>query len=201
MLWERRRLATWGIISYELHEVSGKIVFPASGALFQCVDGSYNQVQLFPMKLRVMGGGAKLSPQICPSNPDLVAYICNHDIWVTHTASGCAVRLTYAHKGGRSLSDDPLCAGVPSYVMQEEFSRYQGKRIIDVKLHRVTIRKCQRMKICVNFMSWNNQQQVYIDIFHVYLHCVHVCFKDIGGNRTIPTVCIASYTKKSTTAT
>lgn len=70
--------------------------------------------------------GAKLNPQICPSNPDLVAYICNHDIWLAHTVSGCNVRLTYAHKGGRNLADDPLCAGVPSYVMQEEFSRYQG---------------------------------------------------------------------------
>lgn len=70
--------------------------------------------------------GAKLNPQICPSNPDLVAYICNHDIWVAHTVSGCNVRLTYAHKGGRNLADDPLCAGVPSYVMQEEFCRYQG---------------------------------------------------------------------------
>lgn len=70
--------------------------------------------------------GAKLNPQICPSNPDLVAYICNYDIWVTHTVVGSTVRLTYAHKGGRSLADDPLWAGVPSYVMQEEFSRYQG---------------------------------------------------------------------------
>lgn len=28
--------------------------------------------------------------------------------------------------GGRNLADDPLSAGVPSYVMQEEFCRYQG---------------------------------------------------------------------------
>lgn len=70
--------------------------------------------------------GAKLNPQICPTNPELVAYICNHDIWVTHTVSGSNVRLTYAHKGGRNLADDPLSAGVPSYVMQEEFQRYQG---------------------------------------------------------------------------
>ncbi|GJQ74394.1 hypothetical protein Trydic_g21268 [Trypoxylus dichotomus] len=126
LLWERRRLATWGINSYEIHEPSGKIVFPASGALFQCVDGGYSTGPLFPTKLRITGSGAKLSPQICPSNSDLVAYICNHDIWVSHTVSGCTVRLTYAHKGGRSLADDPLCAGVPSYVMQEEFSRYQG---------------------------------------------------------------------------
>lgn len=43
--------------------------------------------------------GAKLNPQICPTNPELVAYICNHDIWVTHTVSGSNVRITYAHKG------------------------------------------------------------------------------------------------------
>lgn len=40
--------------------------------------------------------------------------------------SGSTKRLTYAHKGGRCLSDDPLAAGVPSYVMQEEFNRYHG---------------------------------------------------------------------------
>jgi len=39
---------------------------------------------------------------------------------------GSTKRLTYAHKGGRCLSDDPLAAGVPSYVMQEEFNRYHG---------------------------------------------------------------------------
>lgn len=82
--------------------------------------------QLFPTKLRMTSMGAKLNPQICPRNAELVAYICNHDIWVTHTVSGSNVRITYAHKGGRNLADDPLSAGVPSYVMQEEFSRYQG---------------------------------------------------------------------------
>lgn len=126
LLWERKRLATWGITSYELHSESGKIVFPAASSLFQCLDSGYSAAPLFPTKLRMTSSGAKLNPQICPANPDLVAYICNHDIWVAHTISGCNLRLTYAHKGGRSLADDPLCAGVPSYVMQEEFSRYQG---------------------------------------------------------------------------
>lgn len=39
---------------------------------------------------------------------------------------GSTHRLTYAHKGGRNVADDPLAAGLPSYVMQEEFDRYQG---------------------------------------------------------------------------
>ncbi|XP_030751892.1 dipeptidyl peptidase 9 [Sitophilus oryzae] len=126
LLWERKRLTTWGINSYEIHEHSGKIVFPAASSLFQCVDSGFTNGQLFPTKLRMTSMGAKLNPQICLSNPELVAYICNHDIWVTHTVSGSNVRITYAHKGGRNLSDDPLSAGVPSYVMQEEFCRYQG---------------------------------------------------------------------------
>ena len=42
------------------------------------------------------------------------------------TVTGSTLRLTFAHKGGRNLCDDPLSAGIPSYVMQEEFSRYQG---------------------------------------------------------------------------
>ncbi|XP_050313592.1 dipeptidyl peptidase 9 isoform X2 [Anthonomus grandis grandis] len=126
LLWERKRLATWGINSYEIHEDSGKIVFPADSSLFQCVDSGFTHGQLFPTKLRMTSSGAKLNPQICPTNPELVAYICNHDIWVTHTVSGSNVRITYAHKGGRNLADDPLSAGVPSYVMQEEFCRYLG---------------------------------------------------------------------------
>lgn len=38
LLWERKRLTTWGINSYEMHSESGKIIFPASSSLFQCVD-------------------------------------------------------------------------------------------------------------------------------------------------------------------
>lgn len=43
---------------------------------------------LFPSELRMSSSGPKLMPQICPSNPDLVAYICNFDIWVSHAVSG-----------------------------------------------------------------------------------------------------------------
>jgi len=42
---------------------------------------------------------------------------------VTHSISGHDQRLTFSHSGKRN---DPISAGVPSYVMQEEFNRYQG---------------------------------------------------------------------------
>lgn len=67
--------------------------------------------------------GAKLCPQICPWNNDLIAHTCSGDLYLSHSITGSSVRLTQAKKGGRSLVDDPLTAGTPSYVMQEEFTR------------------------------------------------------------------------------
>lgn len=67
-----------------------------------------------------------LDPQICPDNSEIFAYISSGDIWVINMVSGHNVRLTNAHDENKTLSDNPLSAGVPSYVMQEEFSRYDG---------------------------------------------------------------------------
>lgn len=41
LLWERKRLATWGITSYEIHPDSGKLVFPAASSLYQCIDTGF----------------------------------------------------------------------------------------------------------------------------------------------------------------
>lgn len=42
LLYERKRLTSWGISSYEIHSDSGKIVFPAASNLFQCIDSGYS---------------------------------------------------------------------------------------------------------------------------------------------------------------
>lgn len=47
LLWERKRLATWGINTYEIHSDSGKIIFPASSSLFQCIDNGYSVIAHF----------------------------------------------------------------------------------------------------------------------------------------------------------
>ncbi|XP_030562488.1 dipeptidyl peptidase 9 [Drosophila novamexicana] len=126
LLQERKRLPTWGITSYELHKPSGKLVFPCFNDLYQCLDTGYNSGLLFPTQLRTCPEWTALDPQICPQNSDLIAHISDCDIWVTHTLSGHEKRLTYTRSGRRTFADDALSAGVPSYVMQEEFSRYQG---------------------------------------------------------------------------
>lgn len=79
---------------------------------------------LYPSELVQLRGA--IDPQICPQNSELIAYISAGDIWVIHTVSGHIKRLTNAHDENKSFSDSPLSSGVPSYVMQEEFSRYQG---------------------------------------------------------------------------
>lgn len=43
--------------------------------------------------------GARLDPKMCPSNPNLLAYIHDKDIWVSNLETGHEHRLTFAHKG------------------------------------------------------------------------------------------------------
>lgn len=83
----------------------------------------YQPGPLFPSEIRMSTTGAKLCPQICPWNNALIAHTCSGDLYLSHSITGSSVRLTHARKGGRSLVDDPLTAGTPSYVMQEEFTR------------------------------------------------------------------------------
>lgn len=84
------------------------------------------QKLLVPSEVRCTKLWAALDPQICPDNSDLIAHVSGGDIWVTHTITSQSERITFAHDGRRSFADDPLSAGTPAYVMQEEFSRYQG---------------------------------------------------------------------------
>ncbi|KAH8278641.1 hypothetical protein KR018_006442 [Drosophila ironensis] len=126
LLLERKRLSTWGITCYELHKPSGKLVFPGFNDLYQCLDTGYNSGLLFPTQLRTCPQWTALDPQICPQNSDIIAYISDCDLFVTHTLSGHEKRLTFTGNSRNSYTEDALSAGVPSYVMQEEFSRYQG---------------------------------------------------------------------------
>lgn len=124
LLLERKRLPALGINSYEFHQKSGKIIFQACNSLYMCLDTGFNTQALFPTELRTsQSQWSPIDPKICPSNSDLVAYVCGNDIYVTHSISGHDQRLTFSCGGKRN---DPISAGIPSYVMQEEFNRYQG---------------------------------------------------------------------------
>lgn len=131
LLLERKRLPVMGINSYEFHKKSGKIIFQACNSLYMCLDTGFNTTPLFPTELRTCQqyhdqNFAPIDPKICPQNSDLIAYTCGNDIYVTHSISGHDQRLTFSHGGKRNDPRNPVSAGVPSYVMQEEFNRYEA---------------------------------------------------------------------------
>ncbi|XP_066977779.1 dipeptidyl peptidase 8 [Macrobrachium rosenbergii] len=124
LLSERRRISTWGITNYELHPSSGTLVFPASSTIFQCVHPEQPMGAVSPKEL--VSCQVRLNPQICPANPNLIAFAAQYDIYLYNTKTGEEKRVTHVHSGSGRLEYDPKSAGMPSYVMQEEFSRYQG---------------------------------------------------------------------------
>ncbi|XP_045621512.1 dipeptidyl peptidase 8 isoform X2 [Procambarus clarkii] len=124
LLSERRRISTWGITNYELHPTSGTLVFPASSTIFQCVHAERPTGPISPRELPSVQ--VRLNPQICPANPNLIAFAARYDIYLYNTKTGEEKRVTHVHSGSGRLEYDPKSAGMPSYVMQEEFSRYQG---------------------------------------------------------------------------
>jgi len=128
LLWERKKCASWGITSYDLDPTSGRIIFPAGGSLFFCADPATGHTgPLFPYEIQTKTTGARLNATMCPHNPELIAFVNNADIWVTHLVSRCEQRLTFCHNASAGgVADDPLSAGLPCYVMQEEFNRFTG---------------------------------------------------------------------------
>ena len=87
-------------------------MFPAANSLFGCVDDGVTiggggtrlphqqtavpaNSSLFPYEIKSTCGGARLNAVSCPSNPDLVAYACGGDVWVTHVVTGQEERVTF----------------------------------------------------------------------------------------------------------
>lgn len=130
LMWERKKVSSWGITSYDIHLESGRILFPAGGSLYYCMDrgsGGGGCSPVFPYEVQTRTLGARLNATMCPHNPDLVAFVNSGDIWVTHLETRQEERLTFCHNAGaEGVAEDPVSAGLPSYVMQEEFSRFSG---------------------------------------------------------------------------
>lgn len=138
---ERKRIMLSGITSYEFDLNSKRFLFTSGHNLFYFDDdqGSTHPDPLvastashdlesddgppyLPTRIETNLKSAKMNPQICPSNPDLIAFAAEGNIYVSCIKSGQEVRLT------NTRQDDRHCvsAGLPSYVIQEEFRRYTG---------------------------------------------------------------------------
>lgn len=65
----------------------------------------FQQPPLVPHELRnSFNHSSRLNPQMCPWNPNLVAYINNGDIWVHNILLSKDTRLTYVKKGNYCLN-------------------------------------------------------------------------------------------------
>ncbi|KAK7466608.1 hypothetical protein BaRGS_00037331 [Batillaria attramentaria] len=125
---ERKRLGSYGITSYDFAEEGGRFVFPANSGLYVCeVTDLTSDIPLVPTLIETQCTGARLDPKICPSNPEIVAFINSGDIWVSSVTTYEELQLTHTQNTrGGGLEDNPITAGSPSFVVQEEFDRYTG---------------------------------------------------------------------------
>lgn len=120
---ERKRIMLTGITSYEMNYRSKRFVFSSGNYLFYFdEDPQGTEAPHLPIKLESNLKSAKMNPQICPSNPDLIAFVSEDDLYVVNIKSGQEVRLTDSKRDIRRY----LSMGLPSYVIQEEFNRYAG---------------------------------------------------------------------------
>jgi hypothetical protein len=69
---------------------------------------------------------SKMDPKLCPCNSNLAAFVHRNDIWVANLETGQELRLTHANNGSTNSIEEPVSAGVASFVVQEEFDRYTG---------------------------------------------------------------------------
>ncbi|KAM8940315.1 dipeptidyl peptidase 9 isoform 2-T2 [Pelodytes ibericus] len=129
LLRERKRLGGFGITSYDYHSETGLFLFPANNSLYYCRDGGSTGFVISPstpVEIETQCDGPRMDPKICPADPNFISFINKNDLWVANIQSREERRLTYCNKGLRNVTDDPRCAGVATFVIQEEFDRFTG---------------------------------------------------------------------------
>lgn len=143
---------------YEYDQKSSRFVFANGNNLFYFDDciGPNEAVLNVPIKIDTKCQQPKSEFRLCPSNPDLVAYLCQGDIWCANVRTGQELKLTdilskitgsddpspssSMSRGDfvtasflssntvndRNVDALPYMIGKPSHVIREEFKRHQG---------------------------------------------------------------------------
>ncbi|KAF8561711.1 hypothetical protein P879_08105 [Paragonimus westermani] len=113
------RVSATGVADYEVND-SGRMVITACGQMFCATDRSavlHHSEVLAPSEAHVVH---PLQPKICPINEDLIACVSSGQLVVGNAQTNTWVPLT------KFPADEGISAGMPSYVVQEEFDRYVG---------------------------------------------------------------------------
>jgi dipeptidyl-peptidase 9 len=113
---ERRRVGSSGIATFDLHPVSGAALVLADGALFVSDAACGGVAQRLPI-----AAGGVVNPRWSACGT-MVSYVRAGDVHVFHVAAAVERRVTFA----RTIATPERSAGLPEYVMQEEFDRYAG---------------------------------------------------------------------------
>ncbi len=118
LLRERQRCAFSGITQYSLDANTGRFVFSERSDLFSFDDQlSKASTDEGPTEITTNSKGA-IDVKICPHNPNLITYVLEDNLWLKDLVTKTEIKLTN--------TQEPLKSGVPSYAVQEEFSRYSG---------------------------------------------------------------------------
>jgi dipeptidyl-peptidase-4 len=110
---ERQRLATRGIVAFDLSEDGSKILVPLSGKLF-VVDRATSK----STEVKSNASGFPLDPTLSP-DASLLACVRDGEVYVTTLASSEERKLTTG--ATKTISN-----GAAEFVAQEEMSRYRG---------------------------------------------------------------------------
>ena len=85
-----------------------------------------SSARLVPGEVKTRTNKTRMDPKLSPSNSQVIAFVHRNDLWVSNVASKTEKRLTWTNSGRPSVVDEAVSAGVPSFVVQEEFDRYTG---------------------------------------------------------------------------
>jgi len=142
--------------SYEYDQKNSRFVFAINKFIYYFDDHpEQDKAPHAPYKIETECYYSKTDLRICPSNPDLISYHCNGDIWCVNIKTSQEVRLTSTgnryplasraegsitrspcSSSPNGISNDsqdecnpdalPILVGRPSYVIREEFGRLEG---------------------------------------------------------------------------
>ncbi|KAF6023356.1 DPP8 [Bugula neritina] len=109
LLQERKRSTLKGLTSYSAHNQSGNFVFSANSKLHMCCDADFTSEPLNVITLNTVSE----------------AYVSDGDLWLYDLYTHSDHRLTFS-KTVSAQGVQAVTSGSPSYIIQEEFSRYTG---------------------------------------------------------------------------
>ena len=84
-----------------------------------------SSAHLVPGEVTTQTNEMRIDPKISPSDSNVIAFIHHNDLRVTNISSN-KKQLTWSNSGVLNVVDEALLAGVPSFVVQEEFDRSTG---------------------------------------------------------------------------